>query len=88
MTHTNDSPGFPGWFTIERGRASKGDRVRAEVLGRSMPFSISEIEEACLGVSRDMVWLVLRAMKSDGLIESISKERGDKWFRIHQGGER
>ena len=33
--------------TIERGRGSKGDRVRAEVLGRSQPFSISEIEEAC-----------------------------------------
>ncbi|MFA5630871.1 MAG: Fic family protein [Porticoccaceae bacterium] len=38
--------------TIERGRGSKGDRVRAEVLGRTLPFAISEIEEACPGVSR------------------------------------
>src|SRR5690606_24939121 len=59
--------------TIERGRGSKGDRVRAEVLGRCLPFSISEIEEACPGVSRDMVRLVLRAMKSEGLIESTGK---------------
>ncbi len=52
--------------TIERGRGSKGERVRAQVLKRSLPFSISEIEEACPGVSRDMVRLVLRAMKAEG----------------------
>ncbi|BCT67015.1 hypothetical protein [Nitrosospira sp. NRS527] len=59
--------------TMERGRGSKGDRVRTEVLGRSLPFSISEIEEACPGVSRDMVRLVLRAMKAEGLIESTGQ---------------
>ena len=45
--------------TIELGRGSKGDRVRTEVLGRTLPFSTSEIEEACPGVSWDKVWLVL-----------------------------
>ena len=74
--------------TIERGRGSKGDRVRAEVLGRTLPFSISEIEEACPGVSRDMVRLVLRAMKADGLIESTGKGRGAKWLRTNQLGEK
>jgi hypothetical protein len=68
--------------TIGRGRGSKGDRVRAEVLGRALPFSISEIEEACPGVSRDMVRLVLRAMKSEGLIASTGKGRGAKWIRV------
>jgi len=67
--------------TIERGRGSKGDRVRAEVLARSLPFSISEIGEACPGVSRDMVRLVLRAMKLEGLIESTGKGRGARWIR-------
>ncbi len=71
--------------TMECGRGSKGDRVRAEVLGRCLPFSISEIEEACPGVSRDMVRLVLRAMKSEGLIESTGKGRGAKWKRITAG---
>lgn len=71
--------------TIERGRGSKGDRVRSEVLGRTLPFSISEIEEACPGVSRDMVRLVLRAMKSEGLIESTGKGRGAKWKSITEG---
>jgi Fic family protein len=68
--------------TIERGRGSKGERVRAQVLKRSLPFSISEIEEACPGVSRDMVRLVLRAMKAEGLIAPTGKGRGAKWV-IH-----
>jgi Fic family protein len=65
--------------TIERGRGSKGERVRAQVLQRTLPFSISEIEEACPGVSRDMVRLVLRAMKAEGLITPTGKGRGAKW---------
>ena len=65
--------------TIERGRGAKGDRVRAEVLRRNVPFSISDIEQACPGVSRDMIRVVLRAMKSEGLIESTGKGRSAKW---------
>lgn len=70
--------------TIERGRGAKGDRVRAEILKRNLPFSISEIEEACPGVSRDMVRLVLRAMKSEGLIAPTGKGRGAKWRSLNQ----
>lgn len=66
--------------TIERGRGAKGDRVRAEILKRNLPFSISEIEEACPGVSRDMVRLVLRAIKAEGLIAPTGKGRGAKWI--------
>jgi Fic family protein len=64
---------------IERGRGAKGDRVRVEILKRQLPFSISEIEEACPGVSRDMVRVVLRAVKAEGLIEPNGKGRGAKW---------
>ncbi len=67
---------------IERGRGTKGDRVRAEILKRNLPFSISEIEDACPGVSRDMVRLVLRTMKTEGLISSTGKGRGAKWINI------
>jgi len=68
--------------TLEHGRGSKGDRVRTEILKRTRPFSISEIEEACPGISRDMVRLVLRAMKVEGLIEPTGKGRGAKWNRL------
>lgn len=70
--------------TIERGRGAKGDRVRAEILKRNVPFSISEIEQACPGVSRDMVRLVLRTMKAEGLIAPTGKGRGAKWISFTQ----
>lgn len=68
--------------TIERGRGAKGDRVRAEALKRTLPFSISEIEQACPGISRDMVRLVLRALKAEGLIAPTGKGRGAKWVNV------
>lgn len=68
--------------TIEHSRGAKGDRVRAQILKRNLPFSISDIEAACPGVSRDMVRLVLRAMKKEGLIEPTGKGRGAKWLSL------
>ena len=65
--------------TMERGRGAKGDRVRAQILKRTLPFSISEIEEACPGISRDMVRVVLRAMKAERLIRPTGKGRTAKW---------
>ncbi len=59
-------------------------RLRAEILKRNLPFSISEIEEACPGVSRDMVRLVLRAMKTEGLIAPTGKGCGAKWIGLGQ----
>lgn len=67
--------------THTHGRGKKGNRVRAQVLQRTQPFSISEIEASCPGISRDMVRLVLRAMKAEGLIEPTCKGRGARWVR-------
>ena len=66
--------------TIERGRGAKGDRVRSEILKRQQPFSFSEIEAACPGVSRDMVRVVLRALKAEGVIAPTGKARAAKWM--------
>ena len=68
--------------TLERGRGAKSERVRHEVMNRLSLFSISDIEDACPGISRDMIRLVLRAMKSEGLISPMGKGRGAKWQRI------
>lgn len=68
--------------TIARGRGAKGDRVRAEILKRQLPFSISEIEEACPGISRDMVRVVLRTMKTEGVIAPTGKGRSAKWMQV------
>ncbi len=71
--------------TIERGRGAKGDRVRSEILKRQRPFSISEIEEACPGISRDMVRVILRAMKAEGVIAPNGKGRSAKWVKLEPG---
>ena len=73
--------------TIERGRGAKGDRVRAEILKRQLPFSITDIEEACPGISRDTVRMVLRAMKAEGLIAPMGKGRSAKWTQIQPEGK-
>ena len=72
--------------TIAHRQGSKGDRVREEALKRAQPFPISEIEAACPGVSRDMVRLVLRTMKAEGLIASTGKGRSAKWVNLATGG--
>ncbi len=72
---------------IERGRGAKGDRVRAEILKRQLSFSITDIEEACPGISRDTVRMVLRAMKVEGLIAPMGKGRSAKWTQIQPEGK-
>lgn len=71
--------------TLEHGHGAKGDRVRAEVLRRQHPFAISDIEEACPGVSRDMVRHVLRTMKDEGLIAPEGKGRAARWRHSADG---
>ena len=72
--------------TLEHGHGAKGERVRAEVLRRQHPFAISDIEEACPGVSRDMVRHVLRTMKDEGLITPEGKGRGARWRQLEELG--
>jgi len=66
--------------TISKGRGSKTEQIRREVSRRMIPFAISEIESACPGVSRDMIRLVLRQLKSEGVIEPRGRGRGAKWI--------
>lgn len=56
--------------------------MRAEILKRTLPFSISEIEEACPGISCDMVRVVLRTIKAEGRIAPTGKSRGARWEQV------
>ena len=67
---------------VRSGRGAKAAQVREAVLARHTPFSISDIEAACAGVSRDTVRLVLRVMKKEGLIASTGKGRSAKWIGL------
>lgn len=53
--------------------------MRNKILKRTQPFSMSEIEEACPGISRDMVRVVLRTIKADGRIAPTGKGYGACW---------
>lgn len=66
---------------VRKGRGSKSEQVREAVLAKQPPFSISEVEADCPGVSRETVRIVLREMSREGLIASTGKGRSAKWVR-------
>lgn len=67
--------------TLISGKGSKTEQIRAAVSRRITPFSISEIEADCPGVSREMVRLVLRQMRDEGSILLQGAGRGARWQR-------
>jgi Fe2+ or Zn2+ uptake regulation protein len=46
------------------------------------PFSLSELQEECPGVSLPTIKRVLGEMKNQGLIMLTGKGRGAKWSRL------
>jgi len=65
--------------TIKHGKGAKTDAVRDVVLRRTVPFAISDIEDACPWVSHDMIRLVLRQLRDEGAIKAEGVGRGAKW---------
>lgn len=65
--------------TIKIGKGSKSEQVRKAVLRQAGPFAISDIEKECPWISRDLIRLVLREMKSEGSIKPQGKGRGARW---------
>ncbi len=72
---------------IRIGRGAKGDLVEAAIARQTGPFSISEIEAASPGVTRDWVRLVLRRLRDEGKLKSTGRGRGAKWIRIENRDE-
>ncbi|OFV88512.1 MAG: cell filamentation protein Fic [Acidobacteria bacterium RBG_16_70_10] len=66
---------------LSKGRGSKTELVREAIDRRVGPFSISDIEANCPGVSRDMVRVVLRRLRDEGAIIPQGKGRGARWIR-------
>ncbi len=67
---------------VHRGRGIKTKEVVAAVKRRSSPFSISEIEADCPNVSRDMIRVVLRKLREEGVVRLKGKGRGAKWVLL------
>lgn len=67
------------------GRGSKRERIRAAVERRIMPFGIADIGADCPDCSREMVRLVLREMRDQGLLRTQSSGRGARWIKVEAG---
>jgi Fic family protein len=67
---------------IRSKKLSKTEQIRMAVDRRVGPFAISEIESELPHVSREMIKLVLRDLKEEGVIQVMGKGRGAKWIRV------
>jgi len=66
---------------IRSGKGSKTDQIIAAVQRKMGPFAISDIEADCPLVSRDMIRIILRKLRDEGVIMVKGKGRGAKWIR-------
>ena len=58
------------------------ERADGDDLARQVsPFAISDIERLCPGVGRDLVRLVLRQLRDEGLVVSSGVGRAATWTR-------
>ena len=54
--------------------------IKQAVFRKIGPFSISDIEYECAGISRDMVRSVLRQLRDEKVIQNIGIGRSAKWI--------
>lgn len=64
---------------LDAGKGQKSQLVIQTIEKKWKPFSISEIEEECLGISRELIRNVIREMKDQGKLIPKGKGRGAKW---------
>jgi len=67
---------------IRSKKLSKTEQIRMAVERKVGLFAISEIEEECPHISRDMIKLVLRDLRDAGVIAVKGKGRGARWIRV------
>jgi len=60
-------------------KGAKTEMIEAAVESMTMPFTVSNLERACPGVSRDMVRRVLRSLKEAGHVRSLGRGPGALW---------
>ena len=63
-------------------RGAKTETVRRAILAFPGEFTISNVERACPGVSRDMIRLVLRALQGEKRIVCLGRGRSARWRRM------
>jgi len=64
---------------VKSKRGAKTELVEFAIEAATGEFGIADLERACPGVSRDMIRLLLRELKSAGRIECLGRGPGAKW---------
>jgi Fic family protein len=67
--------------TLTSGKGSKTDLIKAAIDRKIAPFAISDIDAECPGISRDMIRVVLRQLRDEGVLRTEGHGRGAKWFK-------
>lgn len=67
--------------SVADGKTSKTDLVRGAILRQVDPFTSTDIERECPGVSHELVRLVLRQFRDEGVITLRGRGRGARWVR-------
>lgn len=67
--------------TLTDGKMNKSDLVRSAVLRRVGPFTSTEIERDCPMVSHELVRVVMRQLRDEGVIVLQGRGRGAKWIQ-------
>lgn len=70
---------------IKSPRGAKTDLIERTVRNLNKDFTLTELERACPGVSRDMVRIVLRKLQSTNDVECLGRGPGAKWRRRKKG---
>ncbi|HEX6903158.1 MAG TPA: Fic family protein [Thermoanaerobaculia bacterium] len=60
-------------------RGAKSALVQAAIEAFPGPFTLSDVERAAPGVSRDMIRQVFRRLQGEGIIECLGKGPGTRW---------
>jgi Fic family protein len=67
---------------VKTGRGSKTDQIRQAIERKIGPFSITDIESEFPTISRDMIRLVFRKLKTEGKVKPQGRGRSAKWIKI------
>jgi Fic family protein len=60
-------------------KGAKTELIENAIAATTRPFTITDLERACPGVSRDMIRQVLRKLKDAGTVESLGRGPGAQW---------
>jgi len=60
-------------------RGAKTQMIEAAIDNSPEPFSLTQLEDACPGVSRDMIRRILRNLRKGGSVECLGRGPGAAW---------